>query len=305
MEFFKGKTAEIINYTFQTLLVTYLLLLLLEQIWNGFVSTYMNLNILLIIVIIAGVLDVFSEKQKEAKKKIEWKDYAYIGVLALAGFIIIKIKTGELAGLSWIISIIAGALIFLLSLLILYDDEDEENKEDKEEFVWTKRNKLIVLSAVLLTLAALTIFLSFFMKFTASAQIVFGSVYALFLPGFILSFIFFRNKEIETLERIALSFALSITIVPLVVFYLNLIGMKINTINVFLTILCIILTALVALYLLNKHRPHFPQHKKEHMQKYIRYARENNFSDEEIHNELKRSGVHHHHIKQLDLKNRK
>ncbi len=50
------------------------------------------------------------------------------------------------------------------------------------------------------------------------------------------------------IERIALSFALSIAIVPLVVFYLNLIGLKINLLNSFLTIIGIIVVSFGILY---------------------------------------------------------
>ena len=71
-------------------------------------------------------------------------------------------------------------------------------------------------------------------------RVVFGSVYVLFLPGLALSFVFFKKREIDIIERIALSFALSIAVVPLLVFYLNLIGMKINALNVFLVVSLII-----------------------------------------------------------------
>jgi len=92
-----------------------------------------------------------------------------------------------------------------------------------------------------------------------SLRIIFGSVYVLFLPGFIISYIFFpKTKEfdsesketgaIDWIERIALSFALSIAIVPLAVFYLNLIGIKINLLNSSLTILGIIGISLGILY---------------------------------------------------------
>ena len=90
-----------------------------------------------------------------------------------------------------------------------------------------------------------------------SFRIVFGSVYVLFLPGFILSFAFFpktrssdsREKgSIDWLERIALSFALSIAVVPLAVFYLNLIGVGINVLNSFLTILGVVVISLVLVY---------------------------------------------------------
>jgi|SRR3989344_2854199 len=96
-------------------------------------------------------------------------------------------------------------------------------------------------------------------SFLESFRIIFGSVYVLFLPGFILTYIFFpltkkfddKNEEngaIDWIERIALSFALSIAIVPLVVFYLNLIGVKISVINSFFTIISIIIISLGILF---------------------------------------------------------
>ena len=118
----KGHKAELINYLFQTLLITYLILLLLEQIYTGFVSTYLNLNYLLILVIASGILDIFTEK-KEIKQKVKRKDYLLIYILGILGFLIIKFKTADLNYLSWIISIIAGILIILLSHLILEEDE--------------------------------------------------------------------------------------------------------------------------------------------------------------------------------------
>jgi len=51
-------------------------------------------------------------------------------------------------------------------------------------------------------------------------------------------------------------FALSIAIVPLTVFYLNLIGIKINLLNSFLTILGIIVISIVALWLRLRKEKH-------------------------------------------------
>ena len=118
----KVHKAEIANHLFQTLLITYLLLLLLEEIWIGLVSIYLNLNYLLILVIASGILDIFTEK-KEIKQKTKRKDILLIYVLGILGFLIIKFKTADLNYLSWIISIIAGILIILLSHLILEEDE--------------------------------------------------------------------------------------------------------------------------------------------------------------------------------------
>jgi len=58
--------------------------------------------------------------------------------------------------------------------------------------------------------------------------------FVLFLPGFILSRVFFPGKtEMNWIERMALSFGLSITVIPLLVFDLNfLFGVKINMQNI-------------------------------------------------------------------------
>ncbi len=130
--------------------------------------------------------------------------------------------------------------------------------------------KINKISLIVLTIIVVLILsaaaLSYFTKLSnlESFRIVFGSIYVLFLPGFIISYIFFpktgsldnKNEKdsgsIDWLERIALSFALSIAVVPLAVFYLNLIGVKINLLNSFLTILAIILISSWILYWRNK-----------------------------------------------------
>jgi hypothetical protein len=76
--------------------------------------------------------------------------------------------------------------------------------------------------------------------------IISGSVFVLFLSGFAWSFVFFKKDEIDWVERIALSFGLSIAIVPLAVFWLNyFLGVKINLLNVSIVILALIGTAAV------------------------------------------------------------
>lgn len=127
---FKGHAASIINHAFQVLLVTYLVLLLIEQIWTGVISTYLNLNYLLIIVIFSGILDVFSEIPVKKKEQATRKDYFLAIGLGILGFIIIKFKTPSLGWLSWLISIVAGVIIILLSILVLEDDEDNEEEDN-------------------------------------------------------------------------------------------------------------------------------------------------------------------------------
>ena len=123
------------------------------------------------------------------------------------------------------------------------------------------RNSLIVV--ILMLVLSLGLGLFTFLGMLESFRIVFGSFYVLFLPGFVISYLFFpktcdfdsMNEEkgqIDWIERAALSFALSIAIVPLAVFYLNLIGVRINLINSSSIILGIIIISLGILYWKNK-----------------------------------------------------
>jgi hypothetical protein len=275
MTWFKGTPAQIFNYAFQGFLVIYLLLLLIEQIWAKSISSYLNLNYLLISVIVFGILDVFSEYATKTEKPITKKDYFLIILPGIAGFVIIKFKTASLGWLSWLISIIAGILIILLSILVLQENENDEDKKkgiSGKKKSWLK-NQLDLLNlrgkiflgclGIIIGLAIISLIIHLFssLSYLDSFRIVFGSVLVLFIPGFIISYIFFpktrefetktsENKEekerrtIDWIERIALSFALSIAIVPLVIFYLNLIGVRINLLNSFLTILGIIIISL-------------------------------------------------------------
>ncbi|MBS3112930.1 DUF1616 domain-containing protein [Candidatus Woesearchaeota archaeon] len=119
-----------------------------------------------------------------------------------------------------------------------------------------KKNHKTILKIVLIilsTLFILSLVILFFSKLDliSSFRIVFGSVYVLFLPGFLISYLFFpktseleKKGSIDWIERIALSFALSIAVVPLFIFYLNLLGLKITALNSVIVVLIIILLSL-------------------------------------------------------------
>lgn len=77
-------------------------------------------------------------------------------------------------------------------------------------------------------------------------RIIFGSVFILFLPGYAWSYVFFKKDEIDLIERIALSFGLSIALVPLIVFWLNrLLKIRINFVSVTVVILGLIGCAVI------------------------------------------------------------
>ncbi len=82
-------------------------------------------------------------------------------------------------------------------------------------------------------------------------RLFFGGLFVIFVPGFAWSYIFFARKNIDWIERIALSFGLSIALIPLSVFWLNwLFNMKINLLNTSLTVCGLIIIAIV--YILAK-----------------------------------------------------
>ncbi len=118
---------------FSVILVTYLLLLLLETIWGGFVSSHLNLNQLLIIVIITGAIAVLTGKEdyeiKKEKESITTKDLILIIGAGILGSGIIYYKIQETGWMSYVISAMAGILIILLSIMILEDENDGDSED--------------------------------------------------------------------------------------------------------------------------------------------------------------------------------
>ena len=94
------------------------------------------------------------------------------------------------------------------------------------------------------------------MDIIALLKVIFGSIYVLFLPGFVWSYVFFKKGEIDEIERIALSFGLSIALVPLLTFWMNyLFKVKITAANVSLLILGLIFVGMAIIYLRDRLHP--------------------------------------------------
>jgi len=96
-------------------------------------------------------------------------------------------------------------------------------------------------------------------------KIIFGCIFVVFLPGLAWSFVFFKKGEIDAIERIALSFGLSVALVPLVVFWLNwLLKIRINIVNITAVIFGLIGCALIIMLKMGRFpQIKFPTHKKE------------------------------------------
>ncbi len=91
----------------------------------------------------------------------------------------------------------------------------------------------------------------FFLPFLANVPVVrglLGFIIVFFLPGFAWTLVFFRR--VNLLERIVLSFGLSIAVVTLSILALNLLfGVKITGLNSFMTILIVTIIPVAFYYL--------------------------------------------------------
>lgn len=114
---------------------------------------------------------------------------------------------------------------------------------------WLKYSMIAILS-----LAIISLILSIWLPVIQSFRIVFGTVYLLFLPGFVWSWVFWKKSELDVIERFILSLVLSIAIVPLIVFFLNKVGVKINSLNSILEILAVIIIGIITYLIISKFR---------------------------------------------------
>ena len=93
-------------------------------------------------------------------------------------------------------------------------------------------------------------FVTSVLEFLPGVRGILGFILVFFLPGFIWTLVFF--KQINVIERIALSFGLSIALVTLSLLSLNkLIGIRISGSNSILVIIAVTI-APVAFYYLNR-----------------------------------------------------
>ncbi len=79
---------------------------------------------------------------------------------------------------------------------------------------------------------------------------ILGVILVFFLPGFAWTLVFFRGKQINVIERIALSFGLSIAVVTLSILFLNIVvGIRVTGLNSVLIIIAITVIPIVIYYL--------------------------------------------------------
>lgn len=91
---------------------------------------------------------------------------------------------------------------------------------------------------------------SFFLKCLSIIRAVLGFILVFFLPGFAWTLVFFSGRQLNVVERIALSFGLSIAVVTLSVLLMNtLLGVRITTLNSLLIIIVVTIVPVAFYYL--------------------------------------------------------
>jgi hypothetical protein len=114
---------ELALRSFFAVSVMFLFLAFIETVWRGSLTTYTNLNSLLIIVIVFGILTVVITKE-EAKipREVTPKDYALTVVTGFACVLIVWYMIQSTGLSAYAISMMAGILMVLISILILMEE---------------------------------------------------------------------------------------------------------------------------------------------------------------------------------------
>ncbi len=105
----------------------------------------------------------------------------------------------------------------------------------------------------LATLVAALVAFSFLFSPATFLRLALGLAYAFFLPGLALSHLFFKGERVSLVERVTVSFAFSVAIVPLATFYLTVVGLGVTGLNVAI-IVGVLTVSVLAAGRLNKHR---------------------------------------------------
>ena len=116
-------------FLYPFILVLYLILFSLENVFPGFVSINFNLNYYLLLILLIGFITAFNHETEikqttdEMGKTILW-NAIFIAGLVILSFVIIQYKTADLGWVGFIISIISSFLIVIVSLIIILPPEN-------------------------------------------------------------------------------------------------------------------------------------------------------------------------------------
>lgn len=82
--------------------------------------------------------------------------------------------------------------------------------------------------------------------------IIFGIPFITFVPGFSLSYVFFRKDDISIWTRVLLSFILTIISLPLLTYTGTLFGLKLNFVSILAMVAIIVLFSAILVQMRNR-----------------------------------------------------
>ncbi|MDD5039778.1 MAG: hypothetical protein PHY34_01380 [Patescibacteria group bacterium] len=117
---------EIVIEIFKASFISYLLFYLVENFKVGLISNIFNLNILLIITCVSGLLTIIFRDETVAYKKINISLGSYIifFLIAIAVALIIYNKIKMIGPMSYFISIIIGIILILFPITLSNDQSN-------------------------------------------------------------------------------------------------------------------------------------------------------------------------------------
>lgn len=121
--------------------------------------------------------------------------------------------------------------------------------------------KRILWTFLTLSCVALLLALSTPLSLVESARIVFGYVFALFLPGFLWTFVLLDRQRISGLERFVFAVGLSIAMVPLLIFAANRFGVPTTPLSIGLEISFLVIIACILIMRRRRGKKKFDQSK--------------------------------------------
>jgi heme A synthase len=121
---------SLLQTLFSVTLVTYLLLILMETLFEGSVSSYLNLEYMLVVVIIIGIaasLTVSTKEKGSQARKPTLKNLLMIICAGVGGAVMVWYKIREIGWPAYVVSVVSGALIVILSIVIWQGDKEEDH----------------------------------------------------------------------------------------------------------------------------------------------------------------------------------
>ncbi len=113
----------------------------------------------------------------------------------------------------------------------------------------------VIIVSFFLSYVALLAALYFFSesaRFLKTPLVIVWALYVFFLPGYVWGLVVWKGHEIDFIERIALSIALSLGAIPILLALLNLLSMKITPLSTFLLTTFLIITGSTIFFIKRK-----------------------------------------------------